>query len=231
VLPTGDLTDAADALPTGDLTDVLPTGDLTKAADVLPVRSQQQAAAGRTRQAASAKEADLLPVGGVTKATESLPVGDVTKVTESLPVGGVTKVTESLPVGGLGEATSALPIGRVEQVIGDVRGTAGTLPVNPLQATDVAGKASEATQALPVGGLDQAARSLPVGDLGLRSAEQPAGVVGINPGSLFALLLGGMLAVGAVLFAATRRLGFTRIGFIGTPSRGLSRRVSRRARR
>jgi len=58
----------------------------------------------------------------------------------------------------------------------------------------------------PVGGaVGSATRGLPTGDLGLMSAEQPAGLVGMTTGSLFALVLGGMLAASATLFAATRR--------------------------
>jgi hypothetical protein len=48
-------------------------------------------------------------------------------------------------------------------------------------------------------------RNLPVGNLGLMSAEQPAGVTGMNSSSLLALMLGGLFAASATLFATARR--------------------------
>ncbi|TDD11660.1 chaplin family protein [Nonomuraea diastatica] len=58
----------------------------------------------------------------------------------------------------------------------------------------------------PVGGVvTSATRNLPVGNLGLMSAEQPAGVTGMNSSSLLALMLGGLFAASATLFATARR--------------------------
>ncbi|WP_181957992.1 chaplin family protein [Nonomuraea mesophila] len=58
----------------------------------------------------------------------------------------------------------------------------------------------------PVGGaVTSATRGLPVGKLGLMSAEQPAGVTGMNSSSLLALMLGGLFAASATLFATARR--------------------------
>ncbi|MEO3806633.1 chaplin family protein [Nonomuraea sp. B1E8] len=58
----------------------------------------------------------------------------------------------------------------------------------------------------PAGGVvTSATRSLPVGNLGLMSAEQPAGVTGMNSSSLLALMLGGLFAASATLFATARR--------------------------
>jgi hypothetical protein len=58
----------------------------------------------------------------------------------------------------------------------------------------------------PVGGaVSSATGGLPTSGLGLMSAAQPMGVTGMNTGALFALVLGGMLAASATLFATTRR--------------------------
>jgi hypothetical protein len=58
----------------------------------------------------------------------------------------------------------------------------------------------------PVGGaVSSATGGLPTSGLGLMSAAQPMGVTGMNVGALFALVLGGMLAASATLFATTRR--------------------------
>ncbi|MDR8408276.1 DUF320 domain-containing protein [Nonomuraea sp. 3-1Str] len=66
--------------------------------------------------------------------------------------------------------------------------------------------ATSLVAATPVGGAaTSAARSLPVGDIGLMSAARPAGVTGMSFGALVALLMGGMCAASATLFAATRR--------------------------
>ncbi|MER6944466.1 chaplin family protein [Nonomuraea sp. NPDC000554] len=66
--------------------------------------------------------------------------------------------------------------------------------------------ATSLVKSTPVGGaVTSAAGGLPVGDLGLMSAAQPAGVTGMNSSSLFALVIGGMLAASATLFATTRR--------------------------
>jgi hypothetical protein len=66
--------------------------------------------------------------------------------------------------------------------------------------------ATSLVDSTPVGGtVKSTAGGLPTGGLGLMSAAQPAGVTGMTNGSLFALVLGGMLAASATLFATTRR--------------------------
>jgi hypothetical protein len=66
--------------------------------------------------------------------------------------------------------------------------------------------ATDLVSSTPVGGaVNSAARGLPVGAVGLMSAEQPDGVTGMNSSSLLALVLGGMFAASATLFASTRR--------------------------
>src|SRR5690606_14626816 len=68
------------------------------------------------------------------------------------------------------------------------------------------GPASGLVSSTPVGGaVKSVTRGLPTGDLGLMSAEQPAGVTGMSTASLLALALGGLFAMTASLFAATRR--------------------------
>ncbi|NRQ30688.1 chaplin [Nonomuraea sp. NN258] len=69
--------------------------------------------------------------------------------------------------------------------------------------------ATDLVASTPVGGaVTSAAGSLPVGGLGLMSAAQPAGVTGMNSSSLLALVVGGMLAASATLFASARRFRF-----------------------
>ncbi|MEV0590289.1 chaplin family protein [Nonomuraea cavernae] len=73
-------------------------------------------------------------------------------------------------------------------------------PSGPLSAVS---PATSLVSSTPVGGaVTSAAGALPIG---LMSAAQPIGVTGMNNGSLFALVLGGMFAASATLFAATRR--------------------------
>ncbi|GAA3133126.1 hypothetical protein GCM10010466_24700 [Planomonospora alba] len=68
--------------------------------------------------------------------------------------------------------------------------------------------ARSAGSSLPAAGLT---RAVPVGDIGLMSAARPAGVTGMTSGSLLALVLGGMAAASATLFAATRRVRTRRV--------------------
>ncbi|WP_165959523.1 chaplin family protein, partial [Nonomuraea longispora] len=90
-------------------------------------------------------------------------------------------------------AASAAPADRA----GRARPSGAASPLAP---------ATSLVASTPVGGaVTSATRSLPVGNLGLMSAEQPAGVTGMNSGSLLALMLGGLLAASATLFATARR--------------------------
>ncbi|GII52386.1 hypothetical protein Pth03_07750 [Planotetraspora thailandica] len=86
---------------------------------------------------------------------------------------------------------------------------AGAVPSGRLDeaARTLPGKntVSGVTDTLKVDDLGKTADVLPLDNVGLMSAEQPAGLTGMNTGSLVALLLGGMFAASATLFATTRR--------------------------
>ncbi|MFC5814086.1 chaplin [Nonomuraea harbinensis] len=128
---------------------------------------------------------------------------------------------------GLGNASQQMSGGGLP-VVGDVVGQLGlpqvpgmpglpSTPATPAKSAKpakpskkhTAGSANPATElvaATPVGGtVKSLTRGLPAGDLGLMSAAQPAGVTGMSAASLLALALGGLFAVTATLFAATRR--------------------------
>ncbi|NUW32627.1 DUF320 domain-containing protein [Nonomuraea sp. SMC257] len=98
-------------------------------------------------------------------------------------------------------AKPAKPVTRgkhAKEVVSNAGGVSG-----PLSAVS---PATSLVASTPVGGAaTSAARSLPVGDIGLMSAARPAGITGMSFGALVALLLGGMCAASATLFAATRR--------------------------
>ncbi|GGO61786.1 chaplin family protein [Nonomuraea cavernae] len=92
-------------------------------------------------------------------------------------------------------ATPGKPAKRATAAASSVAGPSG-----PLSAVS---PATSLVSSTPVGGaVTSAAGALPIG---LMSAAQPIGVTGMNNGSLLALVLGGMFAASATLFAATRR--------------------------
>ncbi|MEU8251992.1 chaplin family protein [Nonomuraea sp. NPDC048916] len=116
----------------------------------------------------------------------------------ALPVVGDVSQSFGLPalpgLPGL-PATPGKPAKRATSSAASVAGPSG-----PLSAVS---PATSLVSSTPVGGaVTSAAGALPIG---LMSAAQPIGVTGMNNGSLFALVLGGMFAASATLFAATRR--------------------------
>ncbi|WP_336213962.1 chaplin family protein [Nonomuraea sp. LPB2021202275-12-8] len=116
----------------------------------------------------------------------------------------------SLPV--LGDAASAFGLPELPALPGLPGQPATPAPKGKKPAAGASGPVSALAPATslvgstPVGGaVGSATGGLPTGGLGLMSAAQPTGVVGMTTGSLFALVLGGMLAASATLFATTRR--------------------------
>ncbi|GHE40232.1 hypothetical protein GCM10017673_48270 [Streptosporangium violaceochromogenes] len=156
---------------------------------------------GRRWAAAPTKHRTSGLVPALPEAPAGKEAGDLPRPAGRSGVPALAVVKEARDVAGLPEVP-ALPVtpGRGGKAPMAGQGPARTAKGNSAlaPATDLISSTS-AGDALPV-------RDLGLTGAGLMSAAQPIGVTGMNTGSLLALVLGGLAAASATLFAVTRRL-------------------------